>query len=157
MNFDDIVDRCNGEKFDGCLSDFDPLVVVMEVVADIIGQKRLRENPKARQMWIRVMEHFQKDGDLEHNTYIPCRYCDTSFEPVVDDELLDLFLNWLESNQTEQLLAIHRCATCGGKLKSLRSKKYVGDEFSPHFQMIDDDDEWRDSLLSDQEDSDDES
>ena len=142
MNVHKIVDRCLGQKFDGCLTDFDPLVAVMEMVVEIIGEKRLRENPKARRMWVRVLEILQKGGELEHNKLIPCRFCDTAFEPLVDEQLLDLCLTWLESYETSDLLAIHRCPSCGGTLKILNSTKYEGDGFTPIPGTIDNDDEW---------------
>lgn len=149
MTARDIVERCLGEKmFGGHFVDFDPLVKVMGFVTEVIGAKRLGDNPKARRVWVKVVAELQATGDLEHNRLIPCRYCDTAFEPVIGDQLLNLALAWHSSYATVDLLAIHRCPDCGGVLKGTRSEKYHGDHFTPAPGTIADDEAWASALLN---------
>lgn len=97
-----VVEQCHLAKFeeDGTLSDFDPLIVIMHLVAEEVRGLRLSPHgPKGRKAWIEAMSAVQTDGVLEHNTCIPCRYCDQAFEPVIDKKLLKLYLTWEVANR----------------------------------------------------------
>lgn len=147
-----IVEECQGRKAMDpyFLTDCDPLIVVMSRVADIIRKRKGSfDKPKARDVWCRAMIMLQDDdgGILEHNTCIPCRWCDREFEPVIDDALLALFLVWYESFKAEHLLAIHRCAACGGQLKAKQTGHYEGDYHTPPPGTVEDDEEWAWQLL----------
>lgn len=148
----DVIERMQGGKFTGSLglTDFDPLVVVMNRLAWVMENKGATfDKPKARKVWLLATMEIQEDSFIvEHNRFTPCRYCETAFEPVVDDRLLDLFLAWNESiGSTEKLLDIHRCEGCGGTIKSKGTKKYQGDFHTPEPGSIDDDELWCHDLL----------
>lgn len=135
--------------------DFEPLITVMDAVAEEIGNSKLSKR-SGRKLWIEVMKDLQLSGELEHNQMIPCRYCDTAFEPVVSDQLLDLFLAWRHSQKSLDLLLIHRCQACGGKLETVRSCKYDGDFYTPRPGSIVDDVQWTSSILYGSSEMDDE-
>ena len=60
--------------------------------------------------------------------FFPCRWCDTAFEPVIDEKLL-MFFPLLDENARPggDLLAIHQCPSCGGDLEVKRATKYKGE------------------------------
>jgi hypothetical protein len=134
----------------GGFTDYDPLLFVMYVIGqEIEDHGGTFDKPKARRVWCKVLAHFQADGnDLEHNTFLPCRYCDQAFLPVIDEKLLTLFLAWYESQTDDNLLAIHRCPACGGTLEVVRSKTYKGDWHTPAPRTVHNDEEWAVALLS---------
>jgi hypothetical protein len=148
-----VVEQCGlGKMFgDAGLTDYDPLVVVMRLVAaevDGLGRSFTKRG-KGRKTWLEAMTMLQEDnGTLEHNTHIPCRYCNMAFEPVIDETLLALFLVWYESDATEDLLAIHRCPACGGVLKAKHTKPYEGDFHTPAPASVVSDDAWVEELLA---------
>lgn len=146
----DAVDDCIQGKFDGELGllDFDPLIIVMNRVAEVIHSRTGSfDQPEHKEAWLLALEEIQVGEGLEHNNYIPCRRCDQAFEPVVDETLLDLFLKWEKSGAPADLLAIHRCPDCGGQLKAKRTKQYKGDWHTPEPGSIDDDRKWAEYLL----------
>jgi hypothetical protein len=130
-----VVEQCHLAKFegDGTLSDFDPLIVIMHLVAEEVRALRLSvEGHKGRQAWIEAMIDIQNDGVLEHNTRIPCRYCDQAFEPVIDKKLLKLYLTWEKSRTVADFLAIHQCPACGGTITATKPpQSYEGDDNTP--------------------------
>jgi hypothetical protein len=146
-----VEERCAWSKLtssDG-LIDFDPLVVVMCLVDRKCKEEGLK-NGQAREVWFAVMTRLQaNEYRLEHNRFIPCRYCDQAFEPVIDDKLLTLFLKWDGSRDVKDLLAIHRCPACGGQLVAKRTKKYEGDMHTPEPGSIsmEYDEDWAGILL----------
>ena len=77
--------------------DFAPLVVIMSRVAEMIVRRGgTFDKPKALKVWSEAISMVQSvDCDsFEHNTFIPCRSSDQAFEPVVDEVLVTLFLEW---------------------------------------------------------------
>jgi len=146
-----IVEECGWGKITGSLglTDGDPLVVVMYRVAQKIRNRGGSfEKAKARKVWCRALTMLQEyDDTLEHNTFIPCRWCDQAFEPVIDDRLLTLFLRWYNSSDSTDLLAIHRCPACGGQIGAKRTKPYHGDMHTPQPGSVENDDAWVDLLL----------
>lgn len=145
-----VVEQCGLAKLmgDERLTDYDPLVVVMHLVTEEVEGLRLSlKKAKGRKAWGAAMTILQKGHQLEHNTFIPCRTCDQAFEPVIDDELLTLFLTWYESHNVQDLLTIHRCPQCGGRLKAVRTKPYKGDMHTPEPGSVENDEEWAESLL----------
>jgi hypothetical protein len=136
---------------DAGLTDYDPLVVVMGLVAEVVRELGLSpKGRKGRKVWCEAVQVLQDhDSILEHNTFLPCRWCDQAFEPVIDDKLLALFLAWHESAATEDLLALHRCPACGGQLAAKRAKKYDGDGHTPPPGSVASDEEWAELLLRD--------
>lgn len=148
MTANDIVEsllmrKMMGERF----VDFDPLVVVMAAIAEEIGEEKMRGDPVSRRIWLQAVSQLQESSSLEHNRFIPCRTCDVAFKPVIGDRLLDLFLALWPKHDTNDLLAIHRCVACGGSLEAIRSKKYVGDHFTPPPGTVSNDHAWASALL----------
>ena len=150
---EDIVETCSWRKMTQSppyLVDFAPLVVVMARLAAIIEERGGSfDKPKARKVWSEAVKMAQDDNydSLEHNRWIPCRSCDKSFEPIIDDTLLSLFLAWYKHMSTQNLLAIHRCPACGGSLKAKRTKHYDGDYHTPAPGSVDNDEAWGGNLL----------
>jgi hypothetical protein len=148
---EEIVEQCSLAKLtdDGGLTDYDPLVVIMSVVEEKVrGMGFALTTQEGRKAWCDVLTELQDNsGMLEHNTSIPCRSCDQAFEPVVDDTLLTLFLAWHNLRRVKDLLAIHRCPSCGGKISAKRIKKYEGDMHTPKAGSVTDDFEWAEQLL----------
>jgi hypothetical protein len=145
-----VIEQCilGKQMGDAGLTDFDPLITVMNLVADETRGLRLSLNgPKGRRTWCEAVAELQVNKSLEHNRFIPCRSCDQAFEPVIDDALLDLFLPWYWSRNVLALLAIHRCPACGGQLKAKCTKKYHGDMHTPAPGSISSDEEWARQLL----------
>lgn len=146
-----VVQRCRLGKMllDVGLTDFDPLVVVMHLVAVHVRRLGLSlATANGRQVWREALRIVQEDnGVLEHNTFLPCRTCDQAFEPAIDDVLLELFLAWDESGAVGDLLAIHRCPACGGRLRAKRTMRYQGDVHTPPPGTVKDDGEWARRLL----------
>lgn len=145
-----VVEQCGLAKFtgDAGLTDFDPLVVVMHLVTEeVLGLCRSFQKKAARSAWCEALRTIQSGGSLEHNSFIPCRRCDQAFEPVVDEELLRLFLTWYRKQTIEALLAIHLCPSCGGSIRAERQKTYCGDMHTPEPRSIADDEEWAYQLL----------
>ena len=136
---------------EGGLSDFDPMVVVMELVAEEVRALRLSaRGPKGGQVWMEAMEELQQGGVIlqtEHNPFLPCRTCDRSFRPQIDRQLLALFLVWSDSRAPADLVAIHQCGECGGTLTELESKSYTGDAHTPAPVFVGTDEHWAEQLL----------
>lgn len=138
---------------DSVLSDFDPLVVVMELVAQEVRGLRLSpRGPKGRQVWIDAMEELQiGDGNrrhrIEHNRFLPCRSCDRAFRPAINRQLLAVFLVWSTSRSAEDLVTIHRCQACGGTLTELEAKVYSSDYHTPEPGFEGTDEKWSEQLL----------
>lgn len=146
---DEVVERLRWGKLTGSLglTDFDPLVYVMYHAARAFKEGRLRHKPKAREAWCEAIRMIQEDVALDHNPCLPCHKCDTAFEPVVDDKLLDLFLAWFDSFSNEALLAIHTCPACGEQIGALRTKKYKGDMHTPTPDSAKSPEHWAEILL----------
>lgn len=145
-----VVEQCGLAKLmgDSGLTDGDPLIAVMHLVAEEVRGLRLSlHDPKGRATWCEAMQTLQDYSSLEHNNLIPCRTCDQAFEPVIDDNLISLFLKWYDSQDVEDLLAIHRCPACGGQIVAKRTKKYAGDMHTPEPGSVDDAREWAGLLL----------
>lgn len=146
-----VIDRCVGAKLEYELSDFASLLAVMELVTEEFGTKSFKD-PKVREAWCRVIEQFQADDSLlEHNRFIPCRRCNQEFEPVVGEKLLTLFLKWHKSRTTKNLVAIHLCPACGGKIEAKLTRTREDDEDGLGPGMPVDDDEWAYGLFEDSE------
>ncbi len=129
---DRVVEQCQMSKLmdDYPLSDYDPLIVVMHLVAEEVrGLGLSLKGPKGSKVWIEAMAYFQADSSsLEHNTRIPCRYCNHAFEPTIDTKLLRLYLVWEESRDDSDFLSIHRCPGCGGSIQPANTvETYDGD------------------------------
>ena len=145
-----VVEQCGLAKFmgDAGLTDYDPLVVVMHLVAvEVEGLRLSLKCPKGRKTWCEAMRTLHEDGSLENNPFIPCRTCDHAFEPVIDEKLLALFLPWYEFQDVQDLIAIHRCPACGGQIAAERTKRYEGDMHTPEPGSVQDDCEWAQLLL----------
>ncbi|MGO9097916.1 MAG: hypothetical protein ACLP9Y_00165, partial [Mycobacterium sp.] len=126
------------KEFGGAvLSDFDPLVVVMELVTREVRELRLSpRGPKGGQVWIDAMTELQAgDGShgrrIAHNRFLPCRTCDRAFRPEINHQLLNVFLAWSASRSAEDLVAVHRCHACGGTITELEAKVYEDDYHTP--------------------------
>jgi hypothetical protein len=146
-----VVEQCGLGKLmhDAGLTDFDPLIVVMRLVTEeILCLCPSLDRPKTRSAWCEAMRTLQQENHyLEHNRFIPCRFCDSAFEPEIDDDLLTLYLKWHDSQRLDDFLAIHRCRGCGGQLKALQTRKYKGDMHTPTPGSVQDDREWQYRLL----------
>ncbi len=145
-----VVEQCGLAKLMGNagLTDYDPLVVILHLVTEeILARGKSLDDPKIRKAWLRIVRRIQDEDDLEHNAWIPCRYCDQAFKPLVGEKLLALYLKWHRSYSTEDLLAIHRCPACGGTIKAKSTKTYKGDMHTPAPGSVADDDDWRRRLL----------
>ena len=130
------------------LTDYDPLVVIAALMFREIGNLDLDWNePRVRKAWCMALEGIQTSGSLGQNAFIPCRFCDQAFEPVVDENLLQLSLEYYETQELKTLLRIHRCPSCGGALKTIKTKTYRGDMHTPEPGTIQDDEQWREHLL----------
>jgi hypothetical protein len=149
-----VIEQCSLAKLDRDwrLSDYDPLVVVMDLVTEEVrGLGLSPKGPKGSAVWIESMERLQAPDvlvDIEHNRFVPCRTCDRSFRPVIDRNILKLFLAWQATGKVEDLLAIHRCQRCGGTITELDAKPYEGDGHTPEPGTVADDREWARELLS---------
>jgi hypothetical protein len=149
-----VIEQCDLAKLDGDwrLSDYDPLVVVMDLVTEEVrGLGLSPKGPKGSAVWIESMEHLQAPNALvgiEHNRFAPCRTCDKSFRPAIDRHVLKLFLTWQATGRVEDLLAIHRCQRCGGTITELEVKPYEGDWHTPEPGTVADDREWAREFLS---------
>jgi hypothetical protein len=134
----------------GVLSDFDPLVVVMELVAQEVRGIRLSpRGPKGGQVWIEAMSELQEDRLLGvgHNRFLPCRTCDRAFRPEINRQLLKVFLSWSASRSAEDLVALHHCQACGGTITELESKIYKDDYHTPEPGFEGTDEKWSEKLL----------
>jgi len=137
----------------GSLSDFDPLIVVMELVTREVRALRLSpRGPKGGRVWIDAMTELQiGDGNrgrrIEHNRFIPCRTCDRAFRPEINRHLITTFLAWSESRSAEALVAIHRCQACGGTLTELEARIYRDDYHTPEPGFEGTDEKWAEQLL----------
>lgn len=129
-----------------CLTDFDPMVTVMCLLANEIGDENLKK-PKGKNVWIEAMKEIQKGDSIENNPRIPCRACDQAFTPIIDDVIFDLFVRWYESRRTSDLLAIHKCKACGGTANASATQKYKGDMHTPEPGNAKSDDHWAEMLL----------
>ena len=146
-----VIDQCGLAKLEGELTDFAPLVVVMEMVTEEFHRKSF-DDPKVRKAWCRVIQRLQEDTSiLKHNAFLPCRRCDQEFQPVVDERLLALFLAWHETRSTKDLIAIHLCPACGGMIGAKITRTIEddndGDFETPAPWSIADDEEWAERLL----------
>lgn len=145
------IDAVAREKMQGDLTDSAPLVSIMYLVADEIGKEELLAlQERACKAWCEAMKQIQEGVlILEHNEFLPCRWCDQAFEPVVDEDLLLVFLVWYEEHHsgTEAFLALHRCPACEGKIKAKQVKTYMGDMYTPKPGSIENDEWWADKLL----------
>ncbi len=144
-----VVDRLGWQKLSGNsgLTDFDPLVVVMRLIASEIGEEKLFTKSKARAAWLKAMALLQGGDGLEHNSFLPCRTCDQAFDPVIDETLLTLFLDWYQHGGAARLIAIHKCPACGGQIKARRTRTYKGDMHTPPPGTVEGDDQWVEELL----------
>jgi hypothetical protein len=135
----------------GYFSDFDPLVVVLELVTVEIEALGLSpRGPKGGAVWIEVVSAIQDPHNpcsTGHNRFIPCRTCDRAFLPDVDVPLRRAFLAWHRTRKSPDLVAIHRCARCGGSIKELEAKTYGGDSHTPGPGFAGTDEEWSEELL----------
>lgn len=142
---------------DGVLSDFDPLVVLMELVAQEVQARPLSpRGPRGGRVWMDAMVELQEtrlssDGRrgqmVEHNRFLPCRTCDRAFRPEVNRELVKVFMSWSASRSAEDLVAIHRCQACGGSLTELETRVYQDDYHTPEPGYEGTDAEWAQRLL----------
>jgi len=147
-----IVEQCGLGKLmkNAGLTDYDPLVAVMALVAEEVRGLGLSLKPgdKGRKVWCKAMRMIQDgDGSLEHNTFLPCRTCDQAFEPVIDNHLLTLFLTWSTSDKPEDLIAMHKCPSCKGQIVAKRTKTYQGDMHTPDPGSVNCDAEWAELLF----------
>jgi hypothetical protein len=141
----------------GLLSDFDPLVVVMELLAQGVRALRLSpRGPKGSRVCMDAMLELQEaapGGDgrrgrmIQHNRFLPCRTRDRAFRPEVNRQLVTRFTTWSESRVVEDLLAIHRCRPCGGSLTELETRVYRDDYHSPEPGFEGTDAQWAERLL----------
>jgi hypothetical protein len=149
-----VIEQCNLAKLEGDwrLSDYDPLVVVMDLVTEEVrGLGLSPKGPKGSAVWIESVTKLQEPDvvvDIEQNRFIPCRTCNRSFRPSIDRNLLKLFLGWQATGTVEDLIAIHRCQRCGGTITELEHKTYEGDWHTPEPGTVADDREWARELLS---------
>lgn len=150
---EELVEQCSiAVMFEpGSLTDCAPLVSVMSLVVTEMENLGLSpRGPKGSRGWLDAMQIIQEDRqlmDIAHDPTIPCRWCDQAFEPVIDKTLLKLFLTWFNSRLVADLLAIHRCPACGGKLKARKTMRYSGAGYTPAPGSVEDDEEWAERLL----------
>ncbi len=146
-----VIEECGLAKLtgDSGLTDFDPLVVILTLVtSEIEGRGKSLDEPRVRRAWCEIVQRVQNDeAGLDHNSFLPCRFCDQAFEPVVDETLLALFLAWHRHGGTANLLAIHRCPACGGTLAAKETRQYEGDMHTPEPGHERTDEEWVALLL----------
>lgn len=146
-----VIEQCAMGKMvgDSGLTDYDPLVVVLAFVTEVVEEQgKSMAKPKVQKAWLRIVSRIQDgDGCLEHNVFIPCRNCDQAFEPVVDETLLKLFMAWRQSLSSKDLVAIHRCPSCGGTIGVKRMKRYEADGHTPEPVYAGSDEEWAELLL----------
>ena len=136
-----VIEQCHLAKLQDEFQDFAPLAAAMELVMDEFESKSFAK-PNVRKAWCRVVQYLQDDDDiLEHNRFIPCRRSSQEFDPVVDNKLLEVFLIWYESRSSSDLVKIHLCPNCGGKVDALRSRERNEVESESDFES---DDEWAD-------------
>lgn len=123
--------------------DYAPLVWMLTQVTDEMRDEGLSLDEEAnRAVWLEAVEGVQ-NGWFEHNHWLPCRYCDKKFLPVVNERLFELFVTWSKSRKTSALMDLHRCPDCGGCLEAdgpLRT--YNGDYHTPEPHSIEDDECW---------------
>ena len=131
------------------LVDYSPLVAVMHLVALEIQRRGYSfDQPKARRIWMDILADYQHPWvSSDHNQQIPCRFCDQSFKPVINEVLFSTFLQWYEIRLDENLIAIHRCPSCGGSITATKTRTYTGDFHTPEPGSIDNDGEWAENLL----------
>jgi hypothetical protein len=144
-----VVDRIGWDKMMGnsCLTDFDPLVTVMCLIANEIGEKNIVK-PKGQKVWLEAMQDIQEDGGaIENNPFFPCPHCDQSFEPVIDEQTFKLFLQWYQTRGTEDLVALHKCPKCGGQVQAKRIQINKGDMHTPEPGYAKSDEHWAELLL----------
>jgi hypothetical protein len=145
-----VVEQCGLAKLmgDAGLTDYDPLVVVMHLVAEESrGLGFSLDAPEGREVWCEALTALQATSELEHNAFLPCRTCDQAFEPVVNDTLLALFLTLEKYHRARDLVALHRCPSCGGCLTAKRTKQYRGDMHTPTPGTVTSDLAWAEALL----------
>jgi ribosomal protein S27AE len=144
-----IHERCYfAKQKQSALTDYDPLIVVAALIFREISNLDLDwTEPSVRKAWCTALDGLQKSGSLDHNPFIPCRFCNQAFEPVVDENLLRLTLDYYETQDLGTVLKIHRCPACGGVLKAIRTKTYTEDMHTPESGTIQDDEQWRQHLL----------
>jgi len=142
-----VIEQCVLAKLEGELTDFAPLVAIMQMVTEEFGSKSFGD-PKVRKAWCRVIERLQADTSLlEHNRFIACRRCHQEFEPVVGETLLTLFLQWREGRTPQDLVAIHLCPACGGRIEAKRTRPREADRDGLEPETVDEDEEWADGLV----------
>lgn len=131
------------------LDDYSPLVTVLSIATEeFLDAGGSFETPRARRAWINIMKWIRDEESSNHNSRLPCRFCDKAFTPRADNLFLTAFLEWYSTRETSKLIALHRCPACGGHLTALDTQKYEGDSNTPQPSTIEDDKEWVKRLLS---------
>ncbi len=146
---EEILEQCSLAKSCGELTDFDPLIAIMSLVADeVINLGYQLASLPGKQLWIKALTFIQ-DGDegLDHNEFLPCRFCNQAFKPVIDDKAFSMFVAWRESCSYQDLIAIHRCPACDGQLQAVQGTVYSGDFHTPEPGTVSSDREWAQLLL----------
>ena len=150
FHVDRIVELCELEKFTGSyFTDYDPLISVMSFLGYEVRDTGVSlDSDVGCYLWKAALEKLQCSPAMQHNSNIPCRKCNNAFAPVVDDTLFEMFLKWFRNDTTDNVLAIHCCPDCGGRLIAESTRSYDGDMHTPPPEKINDDEEWAEHLTS---------
>jgi len=150
FHVDKIVELCELEKFTGSyFTDYDPLISVMSFLGHEVRDTGVSlDSDVGCYLWKAALEKLQGSSIMQHNSCIPCRKCNKEFDPVIDNTLFKLFLKWFRDDTTDDVLAIHCCPDCGGRLIAESTRIYSGDMHTPPPGEIDDDEEWAEEFTS---------
>jgi uncharacterized C2H2 Zn-finger protein len=120
---DAAVDACYGARILGGLADFAPPHAALEYIADKIEQLgQSLSDDKGMALFLEVANIVFPDCSiLEHNTFIACYHCPNEVEPVVDEQLLQRFIDW--QTRKIELQEFYRCPKCGGPINVERTRR----------------------------------